>query len=147
MNDSQFAIRHRIEVEVPPEALYEAIATPEGIAAWWTPRVSGESREGGVLAMRFGDGDLGPDMRVEALRPAALVEWTCVEGPWKGMRFSFDIAPHPRGSVLAFRNTGWADASDFHMHCNSKWGFFLAVSLKSYLETGRGQPNPADPAI
>ena len=36
---------------------------------------------------------------------------------------------------------------DFYQHCNCKWGFFLAVSLKSYLENGVGQPHPRDPNI
>jgi len=62
-----------------------------------------------------------------------------------GTRFTFDIEPTDGGSVLRFKNGGRAEASDFYAHCNCKWGFFLGVSLKNYLETGKGSPAPEDP--
>ncbi|WP_157828049.1 hypothetical protein [Paraglaciecola sp. MB-3u-78] len=52
-----------------------------------------------------------------------------------------------RDAVLHFNHQGWSEADDFFQHCNCKWGFFLAVSLKSYLEKGVGQPHPQDPNI
>ncbi|MFT5434337.1 MAG: hypothetical protein ACI9OJ_005050 [Myxococcota bacterium] len=63
------------------------------------------------------------------------------------MRFVFDIVEHERGAVLRLSNERWTDDGDFYMHCNAKWGFFLAVSLKKYLEDGTGQPHPQDPSI
>ncbi|MDH5672615.1 MAG: SRPBCC domain-containing protein [Myxococcales bacterium] len=147
MNANQYAIRHRIEVEASPAELYRAVATREGIAAWWTPRVTGRDAEGETLSVRFGSGDVGPDMRIECLREHERVQWRCVKGPWPGMRLRFDVAEHERGSVLVFEHGGWSEPSDFFMHCNSKWGYFLVVSLKSYLETGVGHPHPEDPAI
>lgn len=141
------AIRHRIEIEAPTERLFSAVAEQEGLAAWWTPMVEAEVEVGSVAKIRFGDGQHGPDMRIEQLEPGKRIVWTCIDGPWPGHRFTFDIEPHERGSVLRFTHDDWAEADDFYMHCNAKWGFFLAVSLKRYLETGEGQPHPHDPSI
>ena len=144
MND--VAILHRVEIEASPDQLVDALSQREGLAAWWTPMVEADPKVGSIAKFRFGDGSMGPDMRVESL-DAEGVAWLCVEGPWKGHRFHFDVRPHERGSELRFRHEGWASADDFFMHCNAKWGFFLAVSLKSYLETGTGAPHPQDPSI
>jgi hypothetical protein len=57
------------------------------------------------------------------------------------------VSPHERGSVLRFYNGGWPAQDDFYMHCNAKWGLFLAVSLKQYLEEGRGVPHPQEARI
>jgi len=141
------AIKHRIEIEASPEQLYAAISQQQGLAAWWTPMVEAEPELGSVARFRFGDGKHGPDMRIDTLEPGAAVGWHCVDGPWKGMDMRFEIAAHERGSVLRFTHDGWPEADDFYMHCNAKWGFFLAVSLKGYLECGEGAPHPRDPSI
>ena len=148
MNNTH-AIAHRVEVEVPVSRLFAAVAEPKGIAAWWTPMVEPHDNVevGSVLRIRFGNGKHGPDMRIDALAQNERVVWTCVEGPWKGHQFAFETAEHERGSVLRFFHSNWTESSDFFMHCNCKWGYFLAVSLKSYLETGRGTPHPLDPKI
>lgn len=143
-----FSILHRIEVEVAPEQLYRAVAEASGLAAWWTPMVTQEgSGEGSICKVRFGDGKHGADFKVEALSPHQHVQLRCVQGPWKGLLFHFDIQRHERGSVLIFRNSGWPAQDDFFMHCNTKWGYFLAVSLKNYLEQGQGAPHPQEPSI
>jgi len=46
-----------------------------------------------------------------------------------------------------FRHSGWLKQDEFFGHCNAKWGYFLAMSLKPYVETGAGAPHPKDPNI
>ena len=140
-------ILHRIVVNEAPEVLYRALTERAGLAAWWTPMVEATPEVGSVARFRFGDGEHGPDMEITELTPAQRVAWTCVAGPWVGNRFEFDIAPHERGAVLAFAHRGWSEAGEFYMHCNAKWGYFLGVSLKSYVETGTGAPHPQDPDL
>ncbi len=147
MTNTTFSIKHRIELEAKPSDLYRALSDRDGLAAWWTPMVETDSSSGSTAQFRFGDGKHGPDMRIDELSPHKVVAWHCVEGPWKGMDFRFDIQEHERGAALNFSNTGWPEQSEFYMHCNAKWGFFLAVSLKRYLETGTGVPHPDDPKI
>ncbi|MGH1347790.1 MAG: SRPBCC family protein [Nannocystales bacterium] len=147
MNNQTFSIKHRIELDVKPASVYDAVSTQAGLASWWTTMVETSGELGSLAAFRFGDGEHGADMRIDTLTEGMLVRWHCVDGPWKGLDFTFDIQPHERGSVLRFENSGWPETGDFYMHCNAKWGFFLAVSLKQLLETGAGVPHPDDPRI
>jgi len=142
--NTTYAIKHRMEVEASPEALYTALTTEQGLASWWTPMIS---TEGSVIKFRFGDGKSGADMRVDETIPEERVVWTCIDGPWPEMRFIFSIAPHERGAVLHFDHEGWSEEGDFFRHCNMKWGYFLASSLKPLLESGKGAPHPLDPSI
>ncbi len=141
------AIHHRVEIETSPKALYEALTSQTGLASWWTPMTTTEPTVGSVAKFRFGDGSSGADMRIDELEPTKRVAWTCVDGPWPKMQFIFSIAPHQRGAVLTFDHLGWPEVNDFYRHCNTKWGYFLASSLKPYLESGNGAPHPQDPSI
>ena len=64
-------IRNRVGVNAPIEDVYDAIATREGVAEWWTTTVEGDARIGGELAFFFG----GPDR----YRPLEVVESTLAE--------------------------------------------------------------------
>lgn len=138
----------RIEMETTPGKLYQALSTEEGLTGWWTKtRTSGKLNE--RASFYFGDGgEHQVDMQITELVEDQQVSWKCVSEPWQGTgEFSFTIQPHERGSVLLFAHRDWPEPSEFYMHCNAKWGFFLVTSLKQYLETGTGQPHPADPSI
>ena len=140
-------ILHKIIINTSPQNLYAALTTREGLAGWWTPMTEAQPQVGSRATFRFGDGDLGPDMKVVDLQPDKYVEWQCTDGiaEWVGTRFTFEIRPHKNGAELLFGHRNWKEPSEFYMHCNSKWGFFLGVSLKKYLEEGRGRPHPEDP--
>ena len=38
---------------------------------------------------------------------------------------------------------GWKEPVEFMHHCSTKWATYL-MSLKSLVETGKGEPNPND---
>ncbi|MBT3344370.1 MAG: SRPBCC domain-containing protein [Gemmatimonadetes bacterium] len=140
-------IKHRIQIHSSPSELYRALTDRDGLSRWWTPMVETDSREGSIAQFRFGDGEHGPDMEIRELAEDRCVAWQCVDGPWKGHDFRFQIRPEEGDVVLLFEHSGWEDTSEFYMHCNAKWGFFLGVSLKGYLETGKGQPHPDEPDL
>ena len=85
-----------LESRHPRSKVYEALATRDGLAGWWTIDTKGESKPGDVLRFRFSaDGrEIGGfDMKVLDLRPAAQVLWQVTEGPaeWLGTKVSFDL--------------------------------------------------------
>jgi len=138
-------IQHRIIIEAAPSTVFAALVEPKQLSQWWTDAksIAGDSQ----IRFTFG-GNHQTDMEVVSVTAPSFVAWQCTEGPWQNTgHFEFDLQPDERGTVLKFDHKGWPDADDFFRHCNSKWGFFLAVSLKSYLETGKGMPSPYDPAI
>jgi len=47
---------------------------------------------------------------------------------------------------VLFMHAGWREQVEFMSHCSTKWATFL-MSMKSFVETGSGQPHPHDVQI
>jgi hypothetical protein len=144
-------ILHRVGIKSSLEDTYKALATREGLAAWWTTSTQGESKVGGVLKFRFsaeGKEIGGFDMNVLELEPGKRVLWEVVEGPaeWIGTKISFDLRKEGDYSIVLFKHQGWREPVEFMHHCSTKWAIFL-MSLKSLVETGKGSPSPDDVRI
>ena len=141
-------ILHRVGIKSSLDEVYKALATREGVAAWWTNHTQGESKVGGTLKFSFtADGvEIGGfEMKVLELHPAELVRWQVVDGPaeWIGTTISFELKQDGDYCIVLFKHQGWKEPVEFMHHCSTKWAIFL-MSLKSLLETGKGQPNPND---
>ena len=140
-------ILHRVGIKSSLDDVYRALATREGLAAWWTDNSQGESKVGGVLQFRFklkdDAGAIG--MKVLELHPARHVLWQVVDGPeeWVGTKISWELKQEDDWSIVLFKHQGWKEPVEFMHHCSTKWAVFL-LSLKSLLETGKGAPNPND---
>jgi uncharacterized protein YndB with AHSA1/START domain len=140
-------ILHRVGIKSSsPDETYKALATREGLAAWWTNDTQGESKVGGVLQFRFKAG--GFDMKVLELEPGKRVLWQVVDGPkeWIGTKVAFDLKQDDGYTVVLFKRQGWKEPVEFMHHCSTKWAVFL-LSLKSLVETGKGAPDPNDTKI
>ena len=141
-------ILHRVAIKSSsPDATYKALTTCEGLSAWWTDNVKGESKVGGVLRFRFGERG-GFDMKVLELDPDRRVLWQVVDGPeeWIGTKVNFDLKQDGDYTIVLFKHQGWKEPVEFMHHCSTKWANFL-MSLKSLLETGKGAPYPNDVKI
>lgn len=57
-----------------------------------------------------------------------------------GTRISFELTEQGPATRLMFVHHGLTDALDCHEICAGGWDFFLRVSLRRLLETGRGAP-------
>lgn len=144
-------ILHRVGIKSSVDHVYKALATREGLAAWWTNNTQGESKVGELLQFRFSvDGSEigGFDMQVLELDPAKRVRWQVIDGPaeWIGTRISWELKQEDDYAVILFKHQGWKEPVEFMHHCSTKWAIFL-MSLKSLLETGKGAPNPDDVKI
>jgi uncharacterized protein YndB with AHSA1/START domain len=144
-------ILHRVGIRASLPEVYRALATREGLAGWWTADTQGESKVGGILKFRFSsDGKEigGFDMKVLVLEPGKRVRWQVVEGPeeWVGTKIGFDIRQEGDYAIVLFAHQGWKEPVEFMSHCSTKWAIFL-MSLKSLMETGKGNPSPDDVRI
>ncbi|MEU3255377.1 SRPBCC domain-containing protein [Streptomyces sp. NPDC006997] len=139
-------ILHRVGVIAPPEAVYAALTTVDGLAGWWTKDTDGDPDVGGVLRFRFEPG--GFDMKVLEARPGERVVWEVVEGPeeWLGTRVRFQLKREDDFTIVLFRHEDWKEPGEFMHHCTTKWATFL-MSLKQLVETGKGEPAPHDVRI
>ena len=135
-------ILHKVGIESSSQAdVYKALTAIEGLSAWWTTTTEGESKIGGMLRFRFGNGSF--TMKVRELDPARRVVWQVVDGPeeWIGTTVSFDLDQRGDWTIVLFKHEGWKEQVEFMHHCSTRWGVFL-LSLKSLLETGNGAPWP-----
>jgi uncharacterized protein YndB with AHSA1/START domain len=138
MTDYQKTLR----VQASPEALFDALTSVSGLAAWWVP-VTGSGDGGGELRFHMN----APEPLVihvdEATRPAS-VRWTVTEcdflPDWVGTNPVFTITSAGDGaSELRFRHHGLTPELDCIEMCTRGWNHYLA-SLRDFVETGRGSP-------
>jgi uncharacterized protein YndB with AHSA1/START domain len=144
-------ILHRVGIKAPVAEVYKALATREGVAAWWTTDTKGESTVGGTLRFSFSAAGRhlgGFDMKVLELVPNTRVLWEVLDGApeWIGTKISFDLKQEGDYSIVLFKHQGWKEPVEFMHHCSTKWAIFL-MSLKSLVETGKGAPSPDDVQI
>src|SRR5258708_6498459 len=140
-------ILHKVGIKSSREAVYQALTTREGLAAWWTDDTQGESTPAGTPVFRFGDKG-GFDMKVLELEPNSHVSWQVVDGPmeWVGTKVTFDLKTEGEYTTVLFKHQDWKEPVEFMHHCSTKWAIFM-MSLKSLVETGKGAPSPDDVKI
>lgn len=143
-------IVHRVAAKAPIAKVYAALATVDGIAAWWTRETTGTSRVGGKINTVFHlpDGkELGSiPFEVVALEPNREIRWRFLEGgppEWLGTEAIFTLSQQGEYTVVRFGHRGWKEEVEFMGHCSTKWATFL-LSLTQLVETGKGRPAPDD---
>jgi uncharacterized protein YndB with AHSA1/START domain len=142
-------IVHRVGIQAPAAKVYDALATVDGLAGWWTRDTTGRSAVGGQVDFRFrtaaGDEIGGFGMDVVELTPDQTVRWRVNDGPpeWVGTEIEFLLVPQDRFTIVMFGHRRWRDEGEFMAHCSTKWATFL-LSLRDLVETGAGQPAPHD---
>jgi uncharacterized protein YndB with AHSA1/START domain len=142
-------IRHRVGIKANPQKVYDALATVEGIAGWWTRDTTGECEPGKTMLLRF----LSPEgtevgsmtMEVKAMETGKKVQWHFLDGPeeWIGTDVVFDLHEEDGFTIVIFSHNNWKEEVDFKAHCSMKWAIFM-LSLKALVETGKGYPSPDD---
>ena len=145
-------ILHRVGIEAPVSKVYAALSTIEGIAGWWTKQTTGVSGPGGIVEVHFvspsGERIGGMSMKVMALVRDSAVHWHVESGPkeWIGTDVMFELSEDGDYTIVRFAHKHWREAVEFFAHCSMKWATFM-LSLKDFVETGRGKPSPADVKI
>lgn len=137
-------IKHLVVIDGPVERVYRALTEQSGLARWWTTQTVAQPEVGSICEFRFGD-RYHNRMRIVGLEPNERIEWECLKGDeeWVGTSFVFDLEPRDGQTILRFAHGGWRAVTDFFAHCNYHWGFYMR-SLKSYCETGQGEPFSGD---
>jgi len=138
-------IWHELLFHVSPAALYDAVTDPKKIAHWWTTGARGDNHLGGHLEFWFDD-FCASVAQITALTPGQLVRWHITGGAasdWLDTEVEFRIFTEQGRTMLHFRHTNWRDEAKQFPHCSLGWVIFL-LSLKEFVETGKGRPYPYD---
>jgi len=83
-------------------------------------------------------------MTIKELVTDKKVIWQCTDedGEWKNTFITFQLNVTDQQTFVNFSCIQWGK-SDLCSHCSTKWAVFM-LSLKDYLETGKGKPFPDD---
>ena len=85
-------------------------------------------------------------MEIVKLEPNKLVEWKCVEAgeesnkEWEGTSVIWEISDDSGKTNLNMVHKDWKEETELFSRCTDGWNHYAGNSLKSYLETGKGDP-------
>jgi uncharacterized protein YndB with AHSA1/START domain len=125
------SIHFRTTIDARPDAVFEALATQEGLAGNWTDQLDVPEQEGGIARFGFGpDRARTLELRIDDLDPGRAVTWTPVGGfpGWLGTSITWRLAPaDDGGTIVQFRHSGWPDeAADGEMAmCGYTWAMII----------------------
>ncbi|MFO0698183.1 MAG: SRPBCC domain-containing protein [Nitrospira sp.] len=145
-------IIHRVGIKASLDKAFRALSTIDGLAGWWTTTITGVSTVGKTITFQFREPNGGIkgecEMEVVKQEPFETVQWTCKSGPaeWVGTDITFDLKQENEFTIVLFGHRNWKESSEFTAHCSMKWAVFL-MSLKQFVETGKGKPAPGDVKI
>lgn len=125
-------IFHDFPIKAPPDRVFRAVSTPEGLDTWWTERSSGTPRLGAEYELGFGP---GYDWRATVTRcdenAAFQLEMTRADSDWTGTRVDIRLEPRNGGTWVRFAHTGWPSVNDhYKISCNC-WASYLRVLRRS----------------
>jgi uncharacterized protein YndB with AHSA1/START domain len=149
------AIVNELTIQATPHRVWNALTNPDEIGGWWTNDLNVIPEVGSVAEFRFGEGgDFVIRFEIAELDLDRKVRWITRLGPvtghWAGTSVTWQLEPVNNGTLVVFFHDGFAQADKRYEITGAWWEHFL-VSLKSYLETGKGNPgspySPNGPAL
>jgi uncharacterized protein YndB with AHSA1/START domain len=133
---------HLVKIHAPANPVYRALTTPAGVRNWWTGDVALESAVGGTGEFRFNDRRFVIKVAIQELTPDTRVWWRVVSPDlFDGTSVQFELSPNEGHTMLSFTHRGFKWTDDTYAAATTRWGYYL-VSLKRYLESGKGAPSP-----
>lgn len=138
-------IRYASLVRAPIEAVYDGIATAQGLDGWFTQSAEVDARPGGEIVFRwagFGadkvtDTARGPVLAAE--RPRRFVfQWHASDDPTWMTTVEIEFEPVAEGTLIRLRETGYPDTPAglrAMLNCAAGWGEALTL-WKFYIEHG-----------
>jgi uncharacterized protein YndB with AHSA1/START domain len=138
-------IRHLLPIAANPERVYQALTTAEDIRHWWTDNADLEPGVGGKGVFRFHYGQtVETTVQIINLQYPVLVSWAVLDSfrpEQNDTIITFELRPDGKDTLLHFSQNGFAASDETHALMTTGWAYYL-VSLKQYLETGKGAPSP-----
>ena len=137
------AIVKELIIAASSQHVWNALTNPDEIARWWTGDLSVTPEVGTLAEFRFRQGTFVIQFEVAELDQDEKVHWITRQGPstghWAGTSVTWQLEPVHDGTRVVFNHDGFAQADERYEITRAWWEHFL-VSLKSYLETGKGTP-------
>ncbi|MEZ5294362.1 MAG: SRPBCC domain-containing protein [Vicinamibacterales bacterium] len=133
-------ILHRLPIAAPIARVFETIATPAGLNAWWTLDARGVPGHGEAYDLGF-----GPEYQWKALVAAVdeprWIEWEMIEADadWTGTRVGARLTETGERTIVDFYHTGWRHPNAHFRTSSCCWAQYLRI-LRRFLEHGERVP-------
>jgi uncharacterized protein YndB with AHSA1/START domain len=137
-------IRHSFFIDAPVDTVMSALMSEAHIQQWWTKEAQIVDGKG-----QFGWSSFGWRVELEMVQDTDTrqVVWKCTSSnmqntsAWVGTTITFALISEKTGTRLNFAQTDYQTSPCFAA-CDQGWAYFVGISLKQYLETGKGIPYP-----
>jgi activator of Hsp90 ATPase-like protein len=139
-------------VDQTPEEAFAAITNVRG---WWSGEIEGRTDKlGEEFTYRYEDVHYSRQ-RITELVPGRSVVWLVLDGylnfvedktEWTGTTVTFEISRVGDKTAIRFTHVGLVPEYECFDNCSSAWSFYINGSLRSFITTGAGQPNPSETA-
>ncbi len=136
---------HFIGARTTREEMFRAISTPEGLKEWWATSANGNVEEGGTLHLVF-EQLTTLKFRYDVISPNEKLILTCFDSfkSWDKTQLVFEIEEKDNQIFLTQTHQNIPDNDiESLSYFSTKWTVYL-LSLKQYLETGKGTPYPQE---
>ncbi len=138
-------IVHNFKLNVSQENLFTLFSSASGINKWWSSDCEIAQSEGGICKLRFTEDKIEMVFQIDKIVEGKGVIWKCIENPnpaWLTTSLHFEIILEDSKSVFHFKHVGWDEKWQGELayeQTKQGWEHFMQ-SLRSYCETGTGQP-------
>ena len=140
-------ILHRVGIKSSRDDAYQALATRDGLAAWWTNDTRGESEVDGILEFRFAQRRLRHE-GARARRPASACSGKSSTARRNGSaRRSVGTCGKKTTTRSSTSSTRAGRSPSSSCITAARSGRCSCMSLKSLVENGQGAPHPHDVKI
>jgi uncharacterized protein YndB with AHSA1/START domain len=133
-------IFHHFPIKASRQQVFQAIATPAGLDAWWTKRSSGKAVEGAEYELWF-----SPEHDWRAVVSRCVpdsefeLEMTRAQEDWLGTRVGLLLNEKDGVTEVRFHHTGWPESNEHYRGSCYCWAMYLRL-LKRYVEQGEFVP-------
>lgn len=129
-------IFHCFPVNATAPAVFEAIATPGGLACWWTKSSQGHPAAGEEYRLFFGAAYNWRAM-VNSYEKDTVFElrMTSAMADWMNTEVRFELREKDGLTWVDFSHKGWPEFSEHYRISSFCWAMYLRL-LKRYVEFG-----------
>lgn len=137
-------VKHRVGVNGPVDQVFAAITASEGFAGWWASSAEVRVEIGGKVDLTF-DGLAVLKFKYRDIQENRKVDLQCVEGPapWQDSELLFGLEQAEDQVFVTLTHQKDASSEEDFLYFSTKWACYL-LSLRDFVETGKGRPYPND---
>ncbi|MEW8525627.1 MAG: SRPBCC domain-containing protein [Candidatus Thiodiazotropha endolucinida] len=137
-------VKHRVGINSSIYEVFAAITSSDGLAGWWASSAEISLEVGGNVDLTF-DSLTVLKFKYRDIQENKKVAIECVEGPgpWQGSELLFELEQAEDQVFVTLTHQNDASGEEDFLYFSTKWPCYL-LSLRDFIETGKGRPYPND---